>query len=52
MLERAATMPGTEYAERARLAKDSLRTYLRPLSDYVAIYERVTSSRSPLASRA
>lgn len=52
MLERAATMPAAEYAERGRLAKDSLRTYLRPVSDYVAIYERVTASRSLLASRA
>ena len=26
---------------RAMLAKESLRTYLRPLSDYVAIYERL-----------
>jgi glycosyltransferase involved in cell wall biosynthesis len=40
-LERAAAMPETEYAQRAALAKASLKSYLRPMSDYVGIYERV-----------
>jgi glycosyltransferase involved in cell wall biosynthesis len=40
-LERAATMSPADYRARAMLAKESLRTYLRPLSDYVAIYERL-----------
>jgi glycosyltransferase involved in cell wall biosynthesis len=45
VLERAAEMPMAEYRERAALAKESLRTYLRPMSDYLAIYERVSASR-------
>lgn len=49
-LERAASMPAGEYAERATLAKESLGSYLRPLSEYVAIYERVTAHRRLLAS--
>ena len=44
-LERAATMPAAEYQQRALLAKESLRTYLRPMSDYVAIYDRVAAAR-------
>jgi glycosyltransferase involved in cell wall biosynthesis len=52
LLERAASMPFTDYQERALLAKESLRTYLRPLSDYVEIYERVTAGRRLVASRA
>jgi glycosyltransferase involved in cell wall biosynthesis len=44
-LERAAAMGDEEYRRRARLAKDSLREYLRPLSAYVDIYERVTGRR-------
>jgi hypothetical protein len=45
-------MSEAEYCQRATLARESLRTYLRPLSDYVAIYERVTAASSPLPSRA
>lgn len=45
LLERAASMPAAEYAQRAALAKESLGSYLRPLSEYVAIYERVTARR-------
>jgi len=48
LLERAAEMSAEEYGERAALAKESLRGYLRPLSDYVAIYERVAASRRRL----
>jgi hypothetical protein len=44
-------MAVSEYQERASLARESLRTYLRPLSDYVAIYERVRGDR-PVARRA
>ncbi len=51
-LERAASMSEAEYLERAVLARESLRSYLRPLSDYVAIYERVTAARRPTPSRA
>ena len=51
-LERVTTMSEAEYCQRATLARESLRTYLRPLSDYVAIYERVTAASSPLPSRA
>jgi glycosyltransferase involved in cell wall biosynthesis len=51
-LERAAAMSEGEYRERASLAKESLRTYLRPISDYVAIYDRVTAARGLLQSRA
>jgi len=51
LLERAASMPPSEYQERAALARESLRTYLRPLSDYVAIYERVTAGRGLTAGR-
>jgi glycosyltransferase involved in cell wall biosynthesis len=51
-LERAASMSDAEYRERASLAKESLRGYLRPMSDYVAIYERVTAARSLLPSGA
>ncbi|HKD53179.1 MAG TPA: glycosyltransferase family 4 protein [Steroidobacteraceae bacterium] len=42
-LERAATLSPADYRARATLARESLRTYLRPLSDYVAIYERLTA---------
>jgi glycosyltransferase involved in cell wall biosynthesis len=52
VLERAASMSESEYRERADLAKESLRNYLRPLSDYVAIYERVTAARRLGVSRA
>ena len=52
LLERAATMSESEYQGRAVLAKESLRTYLRPLSDYAAIYERVTAARRLAPSRA
>lgn len=44
-LERAAAMPVAEYQERALLAKESLKTYLRPMSDYLAIYDRVSAAR-------
>jgi glycosyltransferase involved in cell wall biosynthesis len=44
-LERAAAMSAAEYEQRAALAKESLRVYLRPMSDYVAIYERLTAAR-------
>jgi glycosyltransferase involved in cell wall biosynthesis len=40
-LEQAAAMPAPEYLRRARLAKSSLQSYLRPMSAYVAIYERL-----------
>jgi glycosyltransferase involved in cell wall biosynthesis len=52
LLERAASMPSAEYEERAVLAKESLGTYLRPLSDYVAIYERVAIQRRLITGRA
>jgi glycosyltransferase involved in cell wall biosynthesis len=42
-LERAAAMGPVEYGARARLAKSSLQTYLRPMSDYVAIYQRLVA---------
>jgi glycosyltransferase involved in cell wall biosynthesis len=51
LLERAASMSGSEYRERATLARESLRSYLRPLTDYVAIYERVTRARRLALSR-
>jgi glycosyltransferase involved in cell wall biosynthesis len=51
-LELAASMPDSEYRERSALARDSLRSYLRPMSDYVAIYERLTAARSWSAHRA
>jgi glycosyltransferase involved in cell wall biosynthesis len=44
-LERAAGMAEAEYRERAAAAKSSLAAYLRPLSDYVAIYERLVPAR-------
>lgn len=52
LIECAASMPAAEYEQRANLAKDSLRTYLRPLSDYVAIYQRVTAHRPLVTSGA
>ena len=39
LLESAARMPEEEYRERAERAKQSLDGYLRPLSDYLRIYE-------------
>lgn len=39
LLESAARMPEDEYSERADRAKQSLDGYLRPLSEYVQIYE-------------
>jgi glycosyltransferase involved in cell wall biosynthesis len=48
-LERAALMGPAEYDERSRLAKSSLQTYLRPMSDYVAIYERLSAARAVVA---
>jgi glycosyltransferase involved in cell wall biosynthesis len=44
-LERAAAMRADEYEQRAALAKDSLRGYLRPMSDYLVIYDRLTAPR-------
>jgi glycosyltransferase involved in cell wall biosynthesis len=49
-LETAARMPADEYERRATASRDSLRAYLRPMSAYVAIYERAMS-RVPVASR-
>jgi glycosyltransferase involved in cell wall biosynthesis len=43
LLEQAAEMPETEYRRRAAQAKDSLQGYLRPLSAYMVIYERLAS---------
>jgi glycosyltransferase involved in cell wall biosynthesis len=40
-LETAARMPMEEYVARSNLAKESLKGYLRPISDYVAIYARL-----------
>lgn len=48
LLEQAAGMPEQEYRTRALHARDSLRTYLRPLSDYCSIYEAI----APRAGRA
>jgi glycosyltransferase involved in cell wall biosynthesis len=45
-LEYAAALSDLEYQERARVAQASLSTYLRPLSDYVAIYERLVAARA------
>jgi glycosyltransferase involved in cell wall biosynthesis len=45
-LERAAAMPSSEYASRAHAAKASLDGYLRPLSEYTAIYERLVARRA------
>jgi glycosyltransferase involved in cell wall biosynthesis len=45
-LERAASMPETEYRERAVTAQESLSRYLRPLSSYLAIYERLAAVRA------
>jgi len=42
-LEIAARMPADEYEHRARVSRDSLRSYLRPLSVYPEIYERVVA---------
>jgi glycosyltransferase involved in cell wall biosynthesis len=39
LLEYAARMPEEEYRERAERAKQSLTGYLRPLSEYLQIYE-------------
>ncbi|HUA88732.1 MAG TPA: glycosyltransferase family 4 protein [Steroidobacteraceae bacterium] len=50
-LEQAAAMPAEEYRQRASGARDSLRTYLRPMSDYVAIYREVSSHRGLTHSR-
>jgi glycosyltransferase involved in cell wall biosynthesis len=52
LLERAAAMPAEEYRRRAVLARESLRTYLRPMSDYLAIYQRVTARRRLASTRA
>jgi glycosyltransferase involved in cell wall biosynthesis len=52
LLERAAEMPAEEYRQRALLARESLRNYLRPLSDYLAIYERVTAASRAATTRA
>jgi glycosyltransferase involved in cell wall biosynthesis len=51
-LERAARMPMAEYRGRAALAKESLGAYLRPMSDYLVIYERVTAARRLALRRA
>ena len=51
-LERAACMPEAEYRERAALAKESLRSYLRPMADYLAIYERLGAARKLSAAGA
>jgi glycosyltransferase involved in cell wall biosynthesis len=45
-LERAASMPEAEYRARALRAKESLQTYLRPLSDYAAIYDCIAAPRA------
>ena len=45
-------MPEAEYLERTALARESLRGFLRPLSDYLTIYERVTARRPLAPSRA
>jgi glycosyltransferase involved in cell wall biosynthesis len=50
-LERAAAMSAAEYQQRAALAEESLRAYLRPMSDYLAIYDRLTALRKPAASQ-
>ncbi len=43
-LEQAAAMSDTEYGSRAQLAKDSLRAYLRPMSDYTVIYDHLLAA--------
>jgi glycosyltransferase involved in cell wall biosynthesis len=43
-LERAASMSETEYRERAVTAQETLTRYLRPLSSYLAIYERLVAA--------
>jgi glycosyltransferase involved in cell wall biosynthesis len=48
-LEQAASMSAADYRSRAERAQQSLREYLRPLSDYVTIYERVTGATTPLS---
>jgi glycosyltransferase involved in cell wall biosynthesis len=45
-LERAAAMPPAEYLQRAQLAKSSLQSYLRPMSAYVSIYDRLVAPRA------
>jgi len=50
-LEHAAAMSAAEYQQRATLAKESLRTYLRPMSDYVAIYDRLAAPRKLAANQ-
>jgi glycosyltransferase involved in cell wall biosynthesis len=45
-LEIAARMPADEYERRATASRESLRSYLRPMSVYPSIYERVVS-RAP-----
>jgi len=51
-LERAAGMSAAEYRQRALLARESLRGYLRPLSSYVEIYERVATPHRLATHRA
>ena len=45
-LERAAAMSDAEYRERALVAQSSLASFLRPLSTYLAIYERLAAARA------
>jgi glycosyltransferase involved in cell wall biosynthesis len=44
LLERAAAMPMAEYRQRSYLAKESLLSYLRPMSDYLTIYQRLAGA--------
>ena len=46
-LQTAAAMPPEAYAARAALAKDSLATYLKPLSFYEGEYEKVLDAGRP-----
>jgi len=47
LLEQAARMPEEEYRERANRAKQSLAGYLRPLSEYLQIYDTLRKDRRP-----
>jgi glycosyltransferase involved in cell wall biosynthesis len=46
-LEEAAAMPEEEYRRRAQASQRQLREFLRPLSDYHAIYRRLAGREIP-----
>jgi glycosyltransferase involved in cell wall biosynthesis len=46
LLERAASMPASEYADRSRRCRETLPELIRPLSHYTAIYEALSPARA------